>query len=319
MSNVEAVACSETPSDHVAGFLCLRVFYEAIFRGCMRSLKLFLISHDGLRCGSPKHRNPRLCDDYTLSHSLIRLPAIVIETETVEMQFSGKRAIVLGGTSGIGLAVANQLASAGAEVTAVSRNPDRAATSVADGVQLHACDVRDRSGLETLFRQGSAFDFLVCAATGGERARGPFLEMDLDGYQASFDKLWGYTNAVRLGTPHMSQTASIVLVSGAPARRAKPGQIALASVGGAVEAFCRAVAPELAPRRINVVSPGVIDTPMFGDDLEARQKTLAAATATHLLPRPGTPDEVAQAIVFLLQNEFVTGTTIDVDGGWLLT
>ena len=235
------------------------------------------------------------------------------------MRLNGKRAVVLGGTSGIGLATVKQLAADGVEVIALSRSPDRARELVPEGVALHACDVRDRDGLDQFFSGIEGFDFLVCAATGGERARGPFLEMDLDGYQASFDKLWGYTNAVRLGTSRMSEAGSIVLISGAPARRAKPGQIALASVGGAVEAFCRAAAPELAPRRINVVSPGLIDTPMFGDDVEARQKTLATATAGHLLPRPGHPEEVARAIVFLLQNEFVTGTTIDVDGGWLLT
>ena len=93
----------------------------------------------------------------------------------------------------------------------------------------------------------------------------------------------------------------------------------MASVGGAVEAFVRAVAPELAPKRINVVSPGVISTPMFGNDAEARDKMLAGATAKHLIPRPGQAEEVAEAIVFAATNHFVTGTTIDVDGGWLLS
>jgi NAD(P)-dependent dehydrogenase (short-subunit alcohol dehydrogenase family) len=143
--------------------------------------------------------------------------------------------------------------------------------------------------------------------------------MDLDGYQASFDKLWGYTNSVRLAAEHMDERGTIVLVSGTPARRAKPGQVALASVGGAVESFVRAVAPEIAPRRINVVSPGVIDTPMFGEDGEKRQPMLTSSTAGHVIPRPGTADEVASGILFLIKNDFVTGTTVDVDGGWLLS
>ena len=143
--------------------------------------------------------------------------------------------------------------------------------------------------------------------------------MDLDGYRGSFAKLWGYTNSVRLAVEHMDERGTIVLVSGTPARRAKPGQVSLASVGGAVEAFCRAVAPELAPRRINVVSPGIIDTPMFGNDMVKRQQMLSGATAHHPIPRPGTADEVASAIVFLIKNDFVTGTTVDVDGGWLLS
>lgn len=235
------------------------------------------------------------------------------------MILQGKRAIVLGGSSGIGLATTNQLASEGAIVIAASRNPQRAQGHIRAGVELQACDVQDRVALSALFAASAPFDILVNAATGGPRTRGPFLEMDLDGYRNSFAKLWGYTNAVRLAAEHMDERGTIVLVSGTPARRAKPGQVSLASVGGAVEAFCRAVAPELAPRRINVVSPGIIDTPMFGDDVAARQERLAEATAQHPIPRPGTADEVAAAIVFLVKNDFVTGTIVDVDGGWLLS
>merc|ERR1712135_274478 len=97
----------------------------------------------------------------------------------------------------------------------------------------------------------------------------------------------------------------VVLVSGAPARRCKPGQAALASVGGAVEQLARAVAPEIAPRRINVVSPGLIETEMFGAASDERSSKLQAMTAKHLIPRPGPPDEVAQAILFVATNGFV--------------
>jgi NAD(P)-dependent dehydrogenase (short-subunit alcohol dehydrogenase family) len=231
--------------------------------------------------------------------------------------FSGKKALVFGGTSGIGLATVNQLKAQGAEVVAISRDPSKAGDIA--GVTLAACDVRDTDALAQLLAQHAPFDLLISAATGGSRAAGPFLQMDLAAYQASFDKLWGYTNIVRLGAEHLTEKGAIVLVSGAPARRAKPGQAALASVGGAVEQFARAVAPELAPRRINVVSPGVIDTPMFGPDAEARAKMLGAATANNLIPRAGTPDEVAEAVIFVAGNEFVTGTTVEVDGGWILS
>ena len=173
--------------------------------------------------------------------------------------------------------------------------------------------------MQALFAAHAPIDVIISAATGGDRASGPFLQMDLDGYQGSFDKLWGYANVVQFGAPHLSETGNIVLVSGSPARRARPGQAALASVGGAVEQLVRAVAVEIAPRRINVVSPGIIDTPMFGPDAEQRAKMLGGATARHLIPRPGTPEEVADGILFVAQNDFVTGTTIDVDGGWLLT
>ncbi len=234
------------------------------------------------------------------------------------MDVAGKKAIVFGGTSGIGLATAEQLAALGCRVSAVSRNPEKAGDPPA-GIDLVQCDVLDRDGLTELFQQHAPFDILVSAATGGSRSVGPFLEMDMDGYQASFDKLWGYANVVRFGAEHMSENGTIVLVSGAPARKCKPGQVSLSSVGGAVEALVRSVAREMYPRRINVVSPGTIDTPIVTLEGEAREKLYTEATAANIIPRPGAPEEVAQGILFLIQNEFVTGTTVDVDGGWLLS
>jgi len=233
------------------------------------------------------------------------------------MEFQGKKALVFGGTSGIGRATVTKLRDAGAQVVAISRDPSKGQDI--DGVSLKGCDVRDREGLMALFAAEAPFDILISAATGGDRALGPFLNMDLDGYQASFDKLWGYANCVNLGTEHLAEDGCIVLVSGSPARRAKPGQTALASVGGAVEQFVRALAVEIAPRRINVVSPGVIATPMFGPATDQRDEMLAKSTAAHLIGRPGTPEEVADGILFVAGNDFVTGTTIDVDGGWLLS
>ncbi|NQV98320.1 MAG: SDR family oxidoreductase [Rhodospirillales bacterium] len=234
------------------------------------------------------------------------------------MDVKGKKAIIFGGTSGIGLATSVRLAALGAEVIAISRNPEKAGV-VPAGITLKKCDVLDRDALQALFAECAPFDILVSAATGGARAIGPFMEMDMDGYKGSFDKLWGYANVLRFGAPHMSENGSIVLVSGAPARKTKPGQVSLASVGGAVEALVRAVAPEIAPRRLNVVSPGTIDTPMVAAEGDARSQFYSKATASNLIPRPGTADEVAQGIVFMVENDFVTGTTIDVDGGWLLS
>ena len=234
------------------------------------------------------------------------------------MDVSGKTAIIFGGTSGIGLAASKQLAAKGCKVIAVSRNPDKAG-DVPAGVTLAKCDVLDRDAVDALLKQHAPFEILVSAATGGGRALGPFLEMDMDGYKASFDKLWGYANVVRYGAQHMTKDGSLVLVSGAPARKCKPGQVSLSSVGGAVEALVRAVAPEIAPRRINVVSPGSIDTPMVSLEGDARKEMYAKATAANLIPRAGTADEVAKGILFVIENDFVTGTTVDVDGGWLLS
>ena len=232
------------------------------------------------------------------------------------MDINGKTAVVLGGTSGIGLATVQQLAAKGAKVTAISRDPSKAG-DLPDGVTTKACDVRDQAAMEALFAELGQFDILVSAATGGSRAAGPFLSMDMDGYKGSFDKLWGYANVVRYGTHHLAEDGAIVLVSGAPARRTKPGQVALGSVGGAVEQLVRAVAPEIAPKRINIVSPGTIDTPMFAS-LPNQQEALQNMVAGNLLNRPGKPDEVAMGIIFAVENDYVTGTTIDVDGGWIL-
>jgi NAD(P)-dependent dehydrogenase (short-subunit alcohol dehydrogenase family) len=249
------------------------------------------------------------------------------------MDIEGRKALVLGGSAGIGLATASELARRGAHVIAASRSAtrrERARRVLGDSTTgkttgkttgsatLRDVDVRDRSALAALFAEIAPLDILVCAATGGDRAIGPFLEMDLDGFQGSFDKLWGYANAVRLGAPQMSEDGTIVLVSGCPARKCNPGMSAISTVGNAVEGFVRAVAPEIVPRRINVVSPGAIVTEMFSPDLDQNAKMLAGATRNNLIPRPGTPEEVAEAILFLIGNEFVTGTTIDVDGGALL-
>jgi NAD(P)-dependent dehydrogenase (short-subunit alcohol dehydrogenase family) len=237
-------------------------------------------------------------------------------TDGAHVDVAGKKAIIFGGTSGIGLAAAKQLAALGAEVVAISRNPDRAG-ALPDGITTEACDALDEEALQTLFARLAPYDVLISAATGGSRAIGPFMEMDMEGFRASFAKMWGYANVVRYGVPGLSERGSVVLVSGAPARKPRPGQVAIGAVGGAVENFARTISREIAPKRVNVVAPGQIDTPMVPLEGDERKAFYAKTTSDFLIPRPGTADEVAQGIVFAVQNDFVTGTTIDVDGGWL--
>ena len=234
------------------------------------------------------------------------------------MDINGKKAFVFGGTSGIGLSATQMLSDKGAHVIALSRNPDKL-KNVPKNVTTKKMNVLDRDALEKFFQEVGEYDILVNSATGGARAVGPFLSMDLDGYRASFDKLWGYTNVVRYGTKFLKDNGNIVLVSGSPARKCRPGQIAISSVGGAVEAFARGIAPEIAPKRINIVSPGIIDTPMSPLQGKEREDYYKNTTNNNLIPRAGTPDEVATGIIFAIENEFITGTTIDIDGGWLIS
>ncbi len=234
------------------------------------------------------------------------------------MDINGKKAIVFGGTSGIGLSATQMLSDKGAHVIALSRNPDKL-KNVPKNVTTKKMDVLDRDALGKFFQEVGEYDILVNSATGGARAVGPFLSMDLDGYRASFDKLWGYTNVVRYGAKFLKDNGNIVLVSGSPARKCRPGQIAISSVGGAVEAFARGIAPEIAPKRINIVSPGIIDTPMSPLQGKEREDYYKNTTNNNLIPRAGTPDEVATGIIFAIENEFITATTIDIDGGWLIS
>ena len=235
------------------------------------------------------------------------------------MDPKNRKALVFGGTSGMGLAVCRRLARLGAEVVAVSRNPGKARGELPQAVSLEACDTRNSEDVEALFAAHAPVDILVNTAPGGNRAAGHFADMDMDAFKRSFDKLWGYANTVRFGLPHLSEDASIVLLTGSPAQRSLAGQVALGTVGGAIQAFVLRLARELAPRRINVVSPGLIDTPMLGPDPSARKAAMQPLVDRFLIKRMGAPDEVAQAVEFLILNEFVTGTTVDVDGGWLLS
>lgn len=237
-------------------------------------------------------------------------------------QLAGKRVVVIGGTAGIGLATAVLAVEAGAQVWVAGRtttNLDRARTVAAGRFSVVQADTHDGHALQALFSEVGAIDHLVSAAIGGERTLKPFLEQTDVQFRAAFDKLWGYANVVRLGAPFLTPGASVTLVSGSPARKIKPSQSALSCVGGAVENLVCCLAVEMAPVRVNGVSPGTVDTAMFDWMGDSKAQRLAEMTRSHLIPRAGRPEEVAQAILFVMTNAFVTGTTVDVDGGRLLS
>ena len=234
----------------------------------------------------------------------------------------GKNVVIVGGTAGIGLATAQAAAAAGAKVWAAGRSEahrGKAAAAAGGAFEVRAADIHDADALEALFGEAGRIDHLVLCAIGGERTLKPFLEQTEEQFKAAYGKLWGYANAVRTGAPFLAEDGSITLVSGSPARKIKPGQSALSCVGGAVENLARCLAVEMAPIRVNIVSPGTIDTAMFDSFGDAREERLKAVTSGHLIKRAGNPDEVAEGVLFVINNRFVTGTAVDVDGGRILS
>ncbi|MDC0414294.1 SDR family oxidoreductase [Gammaproteobacteria bacterium] len=235
---------------------------------------------------------------------------------------AGKNVVIIGGTAGIGLAAAQAAAAAGAKVWAAGRSEGHIETAKQisnGGFEVRQADTHDAASLEAIFKEVGTIDHLVSAAVGGERTLKPFLEQTEDQFKAAYDKLWGYAKVVRTGAPYLAEDGAITLVSGSPARKIKPAQSPLSCVGASVENLVRCLAVEMAPVRVNVVSPGTVDTAMFDFMGDEKQEKLQAMTSTHLIKRAGTSDEVAQGILFVMQNSFVTGTTIDVDGGRILS
>lgn len=239
-----------------------------------------------------------------------------------ETVLNGKNIVVIGGTSGIGLATAIAAAKLGGTVWACGRSAEhleKARTATDGQVELVQLDTHDDAAMTRLFTDIGRIDHLVSAATGGTRTLKPFVEQTEAQFQAAFGKLWGYAKVARIGAPFVAKDGSITFVSGAPARRFKPNMSALSCVGGAVENMVRCLAVELSPIRVNVVSPGIIDTALFDWMGNDKPERVAAMTQGQLVRRIGRPEEVASALVYLMLNGYATGTTVDVDGGQLLS
>ena len=235
-------------------------------------------------------------------------------------KLDNQNVVIIGGTSGIGLATAVLAQEAGANVWAASRSEEKvAACSKANaGIQFIQVDTHDTDGLKSLFESVGAVDHIVGAATGANRTMAPFMEQTDEQFREAFNKFWGYTQVARQGVPFMSENGSLTFISGTPARKCNPGMSSVSCTGSAVEGLTRALALELAPKRVNAVAPGIIDTAMFdrfGDDKAAVFDNMSKNI---LLGRVGQANEVAEAILLLMSNPYITGTTIDVDGGALL-
>ncbi len=233
---------------------------------------------------------------------------------------TGRNVVVIGGTSGIGLATAKQAQELGANVWAVSRSEDRVnkVASQFPDINFSVCDTHDIDGLQALFSKVSKVDHIVATATGANRTMAHFMEQTAEQFSEAFNKFWGYCNVVRQGVPFLTEDGSVTLVSGTPARKCNPGMSSVSCVGNAVEGLTRALAAELAPRRVNVVAPGIIDTAMFDRFGDKKPAALEQMGKNILLNRVGQADEVASAIILTLTNSYMTGVTIDVDGGQLL-
>jgi NAD(P)-dependent dehydrogenase (short-subunit alcohol dehydrogenase family) len=227
-----------------------------------------------------------------------------------------ERAVVMGGTSGIGESTARLLHRAGVEVTIGGRNPERLAAALKrlPGVRGEVVDGASAEGARHFFGSIGAFDHLVLALSGGKGA-GPIASLSLDELRGGFEgKLFAHLTSLQAALPYVR--GSVTLVGAVSARAAFRGTAGLAAINGAVEAMVRPLAAELAPVRVNAVSPGVIDTPWW-DSLpkDVRQSYFAQAASTLPVGRVGHADDVAQAIVMLARNGFVTGSVLEVAGG----
>jgi len=239
-----------------------------------------------------------------------------------EGSLAGRRVAVIGGTSGMGRATAIRLAAAGAEVVAAARGDAgrRALEAEADErLSVRPLDFTDETALARFFEAPASFDHVV--VTAASAAMGRLLELPAGEARAFLDgKLWGQYLTARCAVPALRPGGSLVLFSGAASRRVQAGFALGSAINAAVETLAAALALELAPIRVNCVAPGVIDTPVWSRLLPDAAEREAALAAARRLPagRVGRPEEIAEAVVFLLTHDYVTGHTLVVDGGFVL-
>jgi NAD(P)-dependent dehydrogenase (short-subunit alcohol dehydrogenase family) len=222
--------------------------------------------------------------------------------------------VVVGGSSGIGRAVARAAYAQGARITILGRS-----ARAGDGLAARAVDLTDPACLAAAFAMLGGIDHLVI--TAGARVGSPQLtQLKADELQLGFQtKLFGALFATQAALPFLAPQASITLTSGLLSRKFGLGGLLKSTLNAAVEAAGKNLAKELAPRRVNVISPGVVDTELWGAaDSQGRTATLQRIGAGLPVGRVGRPEELAQAYLLAMQNGFLTGAVIDVEGGGLL-
>ncbi|WP_030447617.1 SDR family oxidoreductase [Actinocatenispora sera] len=233
------------------------------------------------------------------------------------MSFEGQRILVMGGSSGIGAATARRFAHRHATVTVTGRDPERLhAIESSTGARAVAVDATDKAALAGFFGEDTTYDHLVLALSEAAGA-GPISTMDLDEIAAGFaGKFWPQLRTLQAALPRLAASGSVTFITAVSARIAMPGTAGLAAINGALESMIPPLAAELAPLRINAVSPGVIDTPWWSSMPEdARAEMFQRYGRALPAGRVGTADEVAQAVEFLAGNGYMTGSVIECAGG----
>jgi NAD(P)-dependent dehydrogenase (short-subunit alcohol dehydrogenase family) len=233
----------------------------------------------------------------------------------------GTTVVVIGGSSGIGLATARQAIEAGAHVTIAGRDKDRLASAVdalGGNTQGVALDVADEGAVRDLFASFDRVDHVANLA--GTHVNGNLADLETAAMRGPIgNRLWGPIHVCKYAAPKMTD-GSITICTGAGVARPRAGGAIVSAAAGGSEVLARAMAVELAPIRVNVIRPGIVDTPlldrMIGD--ANLDDVLRAMAKRAPLGRVAQPGEIAEGIVFLMTNTYVTGTTLTVDGGMSL-
>ncbi|MFF9359901.1 SDR family oxidoreductase [Streptomyces griseoluteus] len=234
--------------------------------------------------------------------------------------YADQRVLVVGGTSGVGLASAREFAAQGADTVIVSRNPQRideavtALSGLAGPVTGQTLDIRSDDEVAKFAATAGEFDHVV--VTAGETPMGRVDTLPLDAAYAAMDsKFWGAYRIARAVRP----TRSLTLVSGYLSQRPGRASALQSAINAALEALVRGLALEAAPLRVNAVSPGLLRTPLWdGLDAAARDTMYSAAVQRLPLGRVGEASDVAEAVLFLAGNGYAAGTTVFVDGGGMI-